>query len=146
MRFSLKTRQVVAVTSIVGLAVVVLGGLYVTGVARVRLEESRSRGQFLANAIYQRTRQAWRAAISRYEGVLSEYPDFARTDEVLYRISECLVASGRTAEALPHLNRLRDAYPSSAFADEAAKLTATIPVAPPPAVVPSPSPTPSPEG
>lgn len=57
MRLSLKTRQVAAVTSIVGAAVVVLGGLYVTGVARARLEESRSWGRFLARAIYQRARE-----------------------------------------------------------------------------------------
>jgi signal transduction histidine kinase len=57
MRLSLKTRQVAAVTSIVGLAVIVLGGIYVTGVARIRLSESRSRGRFLANAIYQRARE-----------------------------------------------------------------------------------------
>jgi len=55
MRLSLKARQVAAVTSIVGAAVVVLGGLYVSGVARVRLEESRARGALLANAIYHRT-------------------------------------------------------------------------------------------
>ena len=57
MRLSLKARQVAAVTSIVGAAVIVLGGLYVSGVARVRLEESRARGRFLANAIYHRTRE-----------------------------------------------------------------------------------------
>jgi len=57
MRLSLKTRQVAGVTSIVGLAVVLLGGLYVSGVARVRLEESRARGKFLANAIYHRARE-----------------------------------------------------------------------------------------
>jgi signal transduction histidine kinase len=57
MRLSLKTRQVAAVTSIVGLAVIVLGAIYVTGVARIRLSESRSRGRFLANAIYQRARE-----------------------------------------------------------------------------------------
>jgi signal transduction histidine kinase len=57
MRFSLKTRQVAGVTSIVGFAVVLLGGLYVSGVARVRLEESRARGQFLANAIFHRARE-----------------------------------------------------------------------------------------
>jgi outer membrane protein assembly factor BamD len=116
--------------------------------ARKRIVDCRqnlARSEFMAGYFYQRTRQAWRAAISRYEGVLSEYPDFARIDEVLYRISECLVASGRMGEALPHLSRLREAYPSSAFADEAAKLAERIPVAPAPAVAPSPSPTPSPE-
>jgi signal transduction histidine kinase len=57
MRLSLKTRQVAAVTSIVGAAVVVLGGLYVTGVARVKLVESRIGGRVLGRAIYHRTRE-----------------------------------------------------------------------------------------
>ena len=90
MRFSLKTRQVVAVTSIVGLAVVVLGGLYVTGVARVRLEESRSRGQFLANAIYQRTRQVAagsadpRAALRTDPGLRSILESSVYSENVTY--------------------------------------------------------------
>ena len=54
MRLSLKTRQVAAVTSIVGAAVIVLAGIFVTGVVRFRLDESRARGRFLAKAIYQR--------------------------------------------------------------------------------------------
>ena len=66
MRLSLKARQVAAVASLVGAAVVVLGGLYVTGVARVRLGESRARGQFLANAIYHRTREAATAGADPY--------------------------------------------------------------------------------
>jgi two-component system sensor histidine kinase AtoS len=57
MRLSLKARQVVAVTSIVGAAVIVLAGIFVTGVVRFRLDESRARGEFLAKAIYQRTRE-----------------------------------------------------------------------------------------
>jgi outer membrane protein assembly factor BamD len=116
--------------------------------ARKRIVECRqslARSEFMAGYFYQRTRQAWRAAISRYEGVLSDYPDFARIDEVLYRISECLVASGRGAEALPHLGRLRDAYSGSSFAAAGAKLQSQIPVGPPPAAAPSPAPTPSPE-
>jgi len=56
MRLSIKTRQVVGVTSIVGLAVVALGGLYVSAVARVRLEASQAAGQLLADAIYHRAR------------------------------------------------------------------------------------------
>jgi signal transduction histidine kinase len=62
MRLSLKARQVAAVTSIVGAAVVVLGGLYVTGVAQVRRQETVERGRFLAHVIYQRTREVVAAA------------------------------------------------------------------------------------
>jgi signal transduction histidine kinase len=57
MRLSIKTKQVLGVTSIVGLAVVVLSGFYLASLARIRLEESRARGELLANAIYQRARE-----------------------------------------------------------------------------------------
>ena len=57
MRLSIKTKQVAGVTSIVGLAVVVLSGFYLASLARIRLEESRSRGELIANAIYQRARE-----------------------------------------------------------------------------------------
>jgi signal transduction histidine kinase len=66
MRLSLKTRQVVAVTSIVGAAVIVLAGIFVTGVVRFRLDESRARGDFLAKAIYQRTREVAAASADPY--------------------------------------------------------------------------------
>ncbi|MFO7691800.1 MAG: ATP-binding protein [Vicinamibacterales bacterium] len=72
MRLSLKARQVAAVTSIVGAAVVVLGGLYVTGVARVRLDESRSRGRFLANAIYHRTREVAATSADPYAALRAD--------------------------------------------------------------------------
>jgi signal transduction histidine kinase len=61
MRLSIKTKQVAGVTSIVGLAVVVLSGFYLASLARIRLEESKSRGELLANAIYQRAREAVKA-------------------------------------------------------------------------------------
>src|SRR5262245_12989772 len=54
MRLSIKAKQVAGVTTIVGLAVVVLSGVYLSSLARVRLEESQVRGDLLAGAIYQR--------------------------------------------------------------------------------------------
>src|SRR5215467_655613 len=56
MRLSIKAKQVAGVTTIVGLAVVVLSGVYLSSLARVLLEESRGRGALLAGAIYQRAR------------------------------------------------------------------------------------------
>src|SRR5215471_17134013 len=56
MRLSIKAKQVAGVTTIVGLAVVVLSGVYLSSLARVLLEESRGRGDLLAGAIYQRAR------------------------------------------------------------------------------------------
>ena len=57
MRLSIKTKQVAGVTSIVGLAVVVLSALHLSSIARVRLEESQARGRLLTSAIYQRARE-----------------------------------------------------------------------------------------
>ncbi len=66
MRLSIKAKQVAGVTSIVGLAVVVLSGVYLSSLARIRLEESRARGKLLAQAIYQRAREV--VAVGRDPG------------------------------------------------------------------------------
>ncbi|HEY6547024.1 MAG TPA: hypothetical protein VI589_03925, partial [Vicinamibacteria bacterium] len=77
-----------------------------------------------------------RASIARYEIVLTDYPDYDRLDEVLFRHAECLNIMARNAEALPQLNRLVSEYPQSPFSDDARQLMAEIEkqgVAPPPA-------------
>ncbi|MFI5005923.1 MAG: outer membrane protein assembly factor BamD [Solirubrobacterales bacterium] len=120
--------------------------------ARDRIRECRqslARAEFNAGYFYQKTRQAWRAAILRYEGINNEYPDFVDFDEVLYRMAECLGASGRKAEALPYLGRLVSEYPTSRFVELARKLTAEFeklqgPDAPP-ATTPAPAPVATPE-
>jgi outer membrane protein assembly factor BamD len=118
--------------------------------ARDRIRVCRSslaRAEFLAGLFYQRTRRAFRAAISRYEGLLSDYPDYGELDEVLYRLGECLVIAGRPAEALPHLNRLVESYPQSTRVSEAQSLIAQaskMAPAPPPSPAPTPASNPSP--
>jgi len=57
MRLGIKGKQVLGVTSIVGAVVVLLSLLYLAGLARVSLEESRARAQFIADAIYHRARE-----------------------------------------------------------------------------------------
>jgi signal transduction histidine kinase len=56
MPLSLKTKQVAGVTLIVGLAVVALGGWYLSSLAQVLLQESRARADLLSKLIYER---AW---------------------------------------------------------------------------------------
>jgi outer membrane protein assembly factor BamD len=119
--------------------------------ARQRIAETRyslARAEFLAGYFYQRSRRAYRAAVARYETILTDYPDYSGTDEVLFRMGECLMAQGRRAEALPQLSRLVETYPESGFLEEARKLIDVIAStpAPVPAQVPEPaaSPTPSP--
>jgi signal transduction histidine kinase len=61
MRLSIKTKQVLGVTSIVALAVVVLSAFYLGSLARVRLEESEARGELLADAIFHRAQAVVRS-------------------------------------------------------------------------------------
>jgi signal transduction histidine kinase len=56
MPLSLKTKQVVGVTLIVGLAVGALGAWYLSSLAQVLLQESRARADLLSKLIYERAR------------------------------------------------------------------------------------------
>jgi outer membrane protein assembly factor BamD len=118
--------------------------------ARNRIKETRqslARAEYLAGFFYQRTRQACRAAITRYEGILNDYPDYDRLDEVLYRLSECLCVAGRGAEAQPLLARLQSEYPTSEHLEQAKKFECDTAVpAPAPAATATPAPTPTPAG
>jgi outer membrane protein assembly factor BamD len=114
--------------------------------ARGRIQECRqalARSHFQVGWFYQKTRQAWRAAIGRYEIILADFPDFERTDEVLYRLGESLGNAGRYAEARPHLARLEAEFPDSPFAAQARKLEATFPASATPAVTPADAPKPA---
>jgi outer membrane protein assembly factor BamD len=121
-----------------------------TEVARERIRECRqslARAEYLAGYFYQRTRRAWRAAVTRYEGITQEYPDYERLDEVLFRLAQCLDYLGRSGDAVPHLARVVGEYPQSEYADDAQKLKAEIEqllsspaAAPSPAAIPSPAP------
>jgi outer membrane assembly lipoprotein YfiO len=105
--------------------------------ARERIKECRqllARSNFGVGVFYQRTRQAWRSAIGRYETLVKDYPDFEKLDEVLFRLAECLGNAGRYAEARPYLGRLRSEFPNSTFIKDADKLEASFP---PPGVPPA---------
>jgi len=54
MRLGIKGKQVIGVTSIVGVVVVVLSLVHLANLARVSLEESRARAELLAYSIYHR--------------------------------------------------------------------------------------------
>ena len=115
----------------------------------MELRQTLARAEFNAGYFYQRTRQACRAAIARYEGILTNYPDYKRLDDVLLRLAECLDLSGRPAEAQPHLARLLAEYPESEHVTRARELMASLAtrtVAPAPPMGPaSPTPAPPPE-
>ena len=105
--------------------------------ARERIKACRqalARAHFGVGVFYQKTRQAWRSAIGRFEMIVQDYPDFEKFDEVLYRLAECLGNAGRYAEARPYLARLRSEFPNSAFIKDADKLETSFP---PPGVPPA---------
>ena len=73
--------------------------------ARDKIRQCRqalARSDFQVGYFYQKTRKSWRSAIGRYETIVTEYPDYEKFDEVLFRLSQCLAFSGRYAEARPH--------------------------------------------
>jgi outer membrane protein assembly factor BamD len=112
---------------------------------RARIRECRqsiARSHHLVGFFYQRSRQAWRAAVGRYQIILDDYPDYDHSDEILLRMAESLAGAGRYAEALPHLARLEQEYPKSPFVADVAKLRATFPATAPKAPAPA-SPPPS---
>jgi signal transduction histidine kinase len=90
MRLSIKAKQVAGVTSIVGLAVVVLSAYYLSSLARVRLEESRSRGELLANAVFHRASAVVRSgqdpvrALGTDEGLQSILESSAYSRQLTY--------------------------------------------------------------
>jgi outer membrane protein assembly factor BamD len=115
--------------------------------ARARIAQCRfnlARAEFLAGYFYQKTRQACRASIPRYQSILERYPDYRDIDLVLYRLAECLGQTGRPAEALPHLAKLLKEHGSGPLADDARALMTRLEHATP-ATPPSPAASPAPQ-
>lgn len=115
--------------------------------------QSLARAEFLAGYFYQKTRKACRSALFRYDGLLRDFPDFEETDQVLLRAAQCLVLGGRQGEALPHLARLLEEFPTSRHVADARRLKEQIeavpsatPAAEPPAPPAPPTPPPPPAG
>jgi signal transduction histidine kinase len=72
MRLGIKGKQVLGVTSIVGAVVVVLSLMHLARLARVSLEESRSRAEQLANAIYHRAHDIVTPATDPYRALADD--------------------------------------------------------------------------
>ena len=72
MPLSLKTKQVAGVTLIVGLAVVLLSGWYISSLASVWLGEAQARAEFLAKTITQRAFDAVRTGTDPLTAIQSD--------------------------------------------------------------------------
>jgi signal transduction histidine kinase len=72
MRLGIKGKQVLGVTSIVGVVVVIVSVLHLARLASVSLDESRARADLLAKTIYQRTREVVGAGPDPYAAVKAD--------------------------------------------------------------------------
>jgi len=111
--------------------------------ARERVAECRhslARSEYQVGHFYQRTQKAYRAAIARFEGILSKYPEYTELDLVLLRLAECLSKSSRPAEAAPYIARLLEEFPESPHAAKAQALLASLPESVPVPETPPPAP------
>lgn len=54
-----------------------------------------------------------------YKEILTEYPDYKRLDEVLYRLGQGLIESGKGAQAVSYLQRLVKNYKASKYIPDA---------------------------
>jgi signal transduction histidine kinase len=89
MRLSIKAKQIAGVTSLVGLTVVALSVIYLSSLVRIRLEESQSRGELLANAVFHRARELVGgpdpyAALAADAGLRAILESSAYSDNVTY--------------------------------------------------------------
>ncbi len=123
MRLSLKTKQVAGVTAIVALAAVVLSAFYLAALARVRLEESQTRGALLANATFHRAQavvggaQDPAAALAADDGLQSILEASAYSKELAY--AAIVDTAGK---AIAHSDRSLVGQPMPSYGDASALL------------------------
>jgi outer membrane protein assembly factor BamD len=98
-----------------------------------------AQAEYAVGFFYQRTRQDCRAAVQRYQALLTGYPDYPGTDEVLFHLAECLVRARRANEAAPVLARLLDNYPNSHYRERAQRLRPQANITPTPTASPTPA-------
>ena len=76
--------------------------------------------EFMVGDFYYK-KKAYRGALGRFEGILANYPDFRRTDEVLYLAAGSARALGHKDKAGLYLDQLQRQYPDSLYAARARK-------------------------
>jgi signal transduction histidine kinase len=69
---TIKTRQVIGVTALVGLVVAVLSAVHLATLARLSLRETESRGEMLANAVFERAREVVAGTSDPYAALKSD--------------------------------------------------------------------------
>ncbi|HNV04457.1 MAG TPA: outer membrane protein assembly factor BamD [Vicinamibacterales bacterium] len=91
--------------------------------AQTKLREAQTRltdSHFKVGYFYYRS--GWYpGAISRFQAVLKDDPDFPYRDAVYYYLGDTLLKAGRHAEALPYFDRVLKEFENSSFAPLAKK-------------------------
>ena len=85
------------------------------------IRQTRAESEFIKGRFNQKIRLHL-AAVSRYEDLLEEYPEFLETDKVLFHLSQSLQALEQIAKAADIQRRLRKEYPESEYLSELADL------------------------
>ncbi len=118
MRLGIKGKQVLGVTTIVGLVVVGLSVMQLAQIARVSLEESRARAELLANAIYHRAREVVVDGVDPYQGLRSDPGLRSVLESSLYsdNVTFAAVVDVRGI-AVAHLDRTLEGQPLRAGED-----------------------------
>lgn len=83
------------------------------------MNRSDAAGQARAKAgkaeLLARSKQYGRLALEQYTRIVQEYPDFERTDEVLFFLGQYLMEDGQARKALVAYKRLIEKYPDSRY-------------------------------
>ncbi len=118
MRLGIKGKQVLGVTTIVGLVVVGLSVMQLAQIARVSLEESRARAELLANAIYHRAREVVVEGVDPYEALRADAGLRSMLESSLYsdNVTFAAVVDVRGI-AVAHLDRTLEGQPLRAGED-----------------------------
>jgi outer membrane protein assembly factor BamD len=90
--------------------------------ARDRLSDS----EYGVAYFYVRTQKYPPAAIDRFMTLLKDDPEYSRRDAVYFYLAQSLLKMGRSAEALPYLDRLVAEFEQSEYLEDAKKLATTL--------------------
>lgn len=85
-----------------------------------KCREIMAEGEFVIGEYYY-NKEAYKAAINRFEGLLKLFPDYEGTDEVLLLLGKSYKASKMADKAGQSFKTLIEKYPSSKFVKEARK-------------------------
>lgn len=88
--------------------------------------ETMAESEFQVGLFYLQIRKHCRAAIARFNEVLTKYPTFSRNDELHFRLGTAYQLCRQPDEAKPHLQAVVDNYPNSEFREQAQSILATL--------------------